>query len=66
MNEGQLTAFTSHRKPVWRPGWPADWIDWPDFGTPRDGVTVAADYRPRAVETRGQRRWITWFTTHHR
>jgi hypothetical protein len=21
-------------------------------------------YRPRAVETRGQRRWIAWFATH--
>jgi hypothetical protein len=103
------------RKPVWRPDWPADWIDWPDFRTPRDGETAAAliqhayllarsghrveiacyggtgrtgtviacmailagypaddavtwarqHYRPRAVETRGQRRWITWFAAHH-
>lgn len=111
-----LRRLVPHRKPLWRPGWPADWIDWPDFGTPRDGVTAAAliqhayqlarggqrvevacyggtgrtgtviacmtilagypaenavdwtrrHYRPRAVETRGQRRWITWFTAHHR
>jgi hypothetical protein len=23
------------------------------------------NYRPRAVETRGQRRWVDWFATHH-
>ena len=105
-----------HRLPwrggsAWRPDWPADWIDWPDFRTPRDseaaaglirhayllarspqrvevacvggtgrtGTVIAcmailaghpADdavnwtrrhYRPRAVETPGQRRWISWF-----
>jgi hypothetical protein len=98
------------RRP-WRPGWQADWIDWPDFRTPRDdqaaaelirrayelardgkrvevacgggvgrtGTVLAClavlagcpaadavdwtrrNYRPRAVETRGQRRWIGWF-----
>lgn len=103
------------RKPVWRPDWPADWIDWPHFRTPRNDATAAAliqhayqlarsgqrvevvcragtgrtgtviacmailaghpaddaiswtrqHYRPRAIETRGQRRWITWFATHH-
>lgn len=96
---------------AWRPEWPADWIDWPDFRTPRDSDTAAAlirqayllarlrqrvevactggtgrtgtviacmailaghqaddavnwtrrHYRPRAVETPGQRRWINWF-----
>jgi hypothetical protein len=100
-------------RPAWRPDWPADWIDWPDFRVPRDseraatsivhayllarsgqrveiacgggtgrtGTVIAcmsilaghpADdavawtrrhYRPRAVETSGQRRWITWFAT---
>jgi Protein-tyrosine phosphatase len=99
-----------HRVP-WRPDWPAEWIDWPDFRTPRDADTAAAKivetyrrarsgerveiactggtgrtgtviacmavlaghpaedavawtrrhYRPRAVETPGQRRWISWF-----
>lgn len=98
----------------WRPAWPADWVDWPDFRTPRDDRLAAASiehayllaragrrvevacgggngrtgtvlscmailaghpahdavawtrrhYRPRAVETRGQRRWIAWFATH--
>lgn len=104
------------RRIAWRPDWPADWIDWPDFRVPRDGETAAAaihrayllarsgervevacgagigrtgtviacmavlaghpaddavswtrqHYRPRAVETRGQQRWISWFATHHR
>jgi hypothetical protein len=30
------------RRPEWRSGWPADWIDWPDFGTPRDDLLAAA------------------------
>ncbi|MGH3821608.1 MAG: protein-tyrosine phosphatase family protein [Pseudonocardiaceae bacterium] len=103
------------RTRLWRPDWPADWIDWPDFRTPRDDQSAAAaihhayllarsgervevacgggtgrtgtviacmailaghpaadatnwtrqHYRPRAVETRAQRRWISWFATHH-
>ena len=103
------------RMPLWRPDWPADWIDWPDFRTPRDDQSAAAaihhayllarpgqrvevacgagvgrtgtviacmailaghpaadavnctrqHYRPRAVETRAQRRWISGFATHH-
>lgn len=102
------------RREPWQPDWAADWIDWPDFRTPRDdglaadliehaylraraghrveiacgggtgrtGTVIAcmavlagvpaADalawtrrhYRRRAVETRGQRRWIGWFATH--
>jgi len=101
------------RAPAWRPDWPADWIDWPDFRIPRDHEAAAAliehayslaragqlvevacvggtgrtgtviacmavlaghpaddavrwtreHYRPKAVETPGQRRWITWFAT---
>ncbi|MDQ4039969.1 MAG: phosphatase [Actinomycetota bacterium] len=96
---------------AWQPDWPAEWIDWPDFGTPRDerkateaircaygraragqrvevacsggtgrtGTVLACmailaghpgedavswtrrNYRPRAVETPGQRRWIRRF-----
>jgi hypothetical protein len=99
------------RRAAWRPEWPAEWIDWPDFRTPRDAGAAAAKiveayqrarsgerveiactggtgrtgtviacmavlaghpagdavawtrthYRPHAVETRGQRRWIAWF-----
>jgi protein-tyrosine phosphatase len=106
-------ALLRHREP-WRPDWESDWIDWPDYGTPRNDhlaadliqvayrlahtgrrVEVACDggtgrtgtviacmailaghpaehaldwtrrhYRPRAVETPGQRRWIAWFANH--
>jgi len=99
------------RRAAWRPDWPADWIDWPDFGAPRHDrlaaaaierayllaragqrVEVACDggtgrtgtvlacmailagqptgdaiawtrrnYRPRAVETPGQKRWVQRF-----
>jgi Protein-tyrosine phosphatase len=102
------------RRPAWRPDWPAEWIDWPDFRTPRNADAAAAriveayrrarsgerveiactggtgrtgtviacmavlaghpaedavawtrrHYRPRAVETPGQRRWIAWFAEH--
>ncbi|MBO0847960.1 MAG: phosphatase [Pseudonocardia sp.] len=104
------------RGAVWRPDWPADWIDWPDFRTPRDdraaadaihhayrlarsgqrvevacgggvgrtGTVIACmvvlaghapaeaiswtreHYTPRAVETRGQRRWVGWFAGYRR
>jgi hypothetical protein len=100
----------------WRPDWPAEWIDWPDFRTPRDdrraavliglaysmaragerveiacaggtgrtGTVIAClailaghptadavgwtrrNYRRRAVETPGQRRWVGWFADHGR
>lgn len=30
------------RRPGWQPGWTSDWIDWPDFGTPRDDQLAAA------------------------
>jgi hypothetical protein len=96
---------------TFRPGWPLEWVDWPDFRTPRDpqeaadavrrahararagervevtcgggtgrtGTVIAcmavlagvpaddavawtrAHYRPRAVETPWQRRWVSWF-----
>ena len=103
------------RGPRWRPEWPAEWIDWPDFRTPRDDRAAARligdlppgpdrgagggrlrrrrrpdrhgdrlpgragrapggrrggwtrrNYRPRAVETPGQRRWVAWFAEHGR
>lgn len=104
------------RRARWRPDWPAEWVDWPDFRTPRDDERAAAavvhayrlarsghrvevacgggtgrtgtvlacmavlsghppadavgwvrrNYRSRAVETRGQRRWIAWFAEHAR
>ena len=30
------------RKEDWRPGWPAEWIEWPDFRTPSDDEAAAA------------------------
>src|SRR5829696_1105300 len=113
--DGRIRRLLSRRRRAWRPDWPADWIDWPDFRIPRDpyaaadltthayrlarkvrrvevecgggtgrtGTVIAcmavlaghpaADavawtrrhYRPRAVETPGQRRWIAWFANHH-
>ncbi len=30
------------RRPAWQPDWPAEWIDWPDFRTPRDADAAAA------------------------
>ncbi|MDT7568872.1 MAG: hypothetical protein QOG76_7496 [Pseudonocardiales bacterium] len=113
---GRLQDWRFRARPheAWRPDWAADWVDWPDFRTPRDdklcanriehtyrlahagrrvevacvggtgrtGTVIAclavlaghpaADalrwtrdhYRPRAVETPGQRRWIQWFAEH--
>lgn len=29
------------RRGGWQPDWPADWIDWPDFRTPRDDQLAA-------------------------
>ena len=101
------------RRQGWRPDWPAEWIDWPDFRIPRDrqlaiasiehayvlardgqrvevachggtgrtGTVIACmavlaghpavdavawtrqHYRPRAVETPGQRRWVGQFAS---
>jgi hypothetical protein len=103
-------------RPTLTPGWPAEWLDWPDFRIPRDGERAAAavryayrlardgarvevvcgggtgrtgtviacmavlaghpaddavawtraHYRPRAVETPGQRRWVLWFAARSR
>lgn len=110
---GRAPGSGSHllRRRPWRPDWRADWVDWPDFRTPRDrdaaaaaivgayqlaragervevacyggtgrtGTVIAclavlaghpaddalrwtrAHYRPRAVDTRGQQRWVAWF-----
>lgn len=112
---GLFAGLRRRRSSPWQPDWPADWIIWPDFRTPRDSHAAAAKivaayrlarsssrveiactggtgrtgtviacmavlaghpadaavawtrshYRPRAVETPGQRRWIAWFAHHH-
>ena len=30
-------SFGLYLDPRWQPDWPADHVDWPDFGLPRDG-----------------------------
>ena len=30
---------------AWRPQWPAEWVDWPDFRVPRDDPAAAAAIR---------------------
>ena len=42
--EGPLPEFGLYLgKPgTWQPAWPAEWIDWPDFRTPRDPEAAAA------------------------
>jgi hypothetical protein len=107
----QFGLYPGRPSPGWTSDWPAEWIDWPDFRTPRDSARAAAaitaayhraragervevacgggtgrtgtvlacmavlaghpaadavgwvrrHYRPRAVETPGQRRWVAWF-----
>jgi len=100
----------------WAPTWPAEIIDWPDFGLPPDGAQAAAqirdafararvgqivevgclgglgrtgtvlacmavlaglepadavvwvrgNYRPGAIETADQERWVDWFAQNGR
>ncbi len=40
----------------WRPSWPAVWVDWPDFRTPRDGPVAAAAIADAYVRARDGRR----------
>ena len=45
--DGSLPEFGLYpglpgRRTAWRPEWPAAWIDWPDFRTPRDADAAAA------------------------
>lgn len=34
--------LTLGRGEDWRPDWPAEWVEWPDFRTPSDDVAAAA------------------------
>ncbi len=40
-------TFGLYLDPRWRPGWPADVVNWPDFGVP-DQPTLVADSITRA------------------
>lgn len=37
--------FGLYLDPQWNPTWPAELIDWPDFGLPPDGTLAAAQIR---------------------
>lgn len=40
----------------WRPDWPAEWIDWPDFSVPRDDALAAEAIQGAFLRARsGQR-----------
>lgn len=41
--------FGLYLDPAWAPGWPAEVLEWPDFGLPVDAVATAAAIR-RAFE----------------
>jgi hypothetical protein len=34
--------FRLGRQETWRPDWPADWVEWPDFRLPTDAEAAAA------------------------
>ena len=38
-------SFGLYMDHQWRPSWPAEMIDWPDFELPRDGARAAAQIR---------------------
>lgn len=40
----------------WEPEWPAEWIDWPDFRTPRDREAAAASIRSTYARARAGER----------
>ena len=44
------------RGPEWQPDWPAHWIDWPDFRTPRDDRLAAAAIEHAYLLARAGRR----------
>jgi protein-tyrosine phosphatase len=45
---------------MYRPGWPLEWVDWPDFRTPRDPqAAAAAIVRLHARAVAGERVEIT-------
>ncbi len=37
--------FGLYMDPRWNPSWPAEVIDWPDFGVPTDGARAATQIR---------------------
>jgi len=45
--------FGLYMDPRWNPTWPAEIIDWPDFGLPRDGARAAAQIRAAFSRAKG-------------
>jgi protein-tyrosine phosphatase len=37
-----LYLGTARDRSRWQPDWPCEWVDWPDFRTPRDDARAAA------------------------
>ena len=37
----EFGLYLHRRRGGWEPGWPAQWLDWPDFRTPRDRDAAA-------------------------
>jgi hypothetical protein len=46
-------AFGLYLDPRWEPDWPADHVDWPDFGLPGDGARAAAQIRAAFDRAKG-------------
>lgn len=45
-----------HSSSSWQPSWPADWVDWPDFRTPREpGQAVASIVNAYELARSGRR-----------
>ena len=42
---GDGRDFGLYLDPRWNPTWPAEVVDWPDFGLPTDGARAAAQIR---------------------
>ncbi len=49
--------FGLYMDPRWNPTWPAEIIDWPDFGLPPDGARAAAQIRAAFSRARGGQ-WV--------
>ena len=45
--------FGLYMDPRWNPTWPAELIDWPDFGLPPDGARAAAQIRAAFSRAKG-------------
>jgi len=51
--EGAGRDFGLYLDPRWNPSWPAEIIDWPDFGLPPDGARAAGQIRAAFSRAQG-------------